>query len=84
MALAIGGPDFEQFTAHFSCRAYNRVVREANKCKESGEEKVILFNLSGHGLIDMASYDQYLAGNLMNYELKDEEIQKNLDEIKDM
>ena len=31
--------------------------------------KVILFNLSGHGLIDMASYDQYLAGNLMNYEL---------------
>ena len=59
-------------------------VREANKCKESGEEKVILFNLSGHGLIDMASYDQYLAGNLMNYELKDEDIQKNLDEIKDM
>ena len=47
-------------------------------------EKVILFNLSGHGLIDMASYDQYLAGNLMNYELKDEDIQKNLDEIKDM
>lgn len=45
---------------------------------------VILFNLSGHGLIDMASYDQYLAGNLMNYELKDEDIQKNLDEIKDM
>ena len=57
-------------------------MREAEKCKETGEEKVILFNLSGHGLIDMASYDQYLAGNLMNYELKDEDIQKNLDEIK--
>ena len=67
-----------------SCHAIAAAVREANKCKESGEEKVILFNLSGHGLIDMASYDQYLAGNLMNYELKDEDIQKNLDEIKDM
>ena len=64
-----------------SCHAIAAAVREANKCKESGEEKVILFNLSGHGLIDMASYDQYLAGNLMNYELKDEDIQKNLDGI---
>ena len=67
-----------------SCHAIAAAIREANQCKESGEEKVILFNLSGHGLIDMASYDQYLAGNLMNYELKDEDIQKNLDEIKDM
>ena len=67
-----------------SCHAIAAAIREANQCKESGEKKVILFNLSGHGLIDMASYDQYLAGNLMNYELKDEDIQKNLDEIKDM
>ena len=67
-----------------SCHAIAAAVREAEKCKETGEEKVILFNLSGHGLIDMASYDQYLAGNLMNYELKDEDIQKNLDEIKNM
>lgn len=67
-----------------SCHAIAATIREANQCKESGEEKVILFNLSGHGLIDMASYDQYLAGNLMNYELKDEDIQKNLNEIKDM
>ena len=66
-----------------SCHAIAAAVREAEKCKETGEEKVILFNLSGHGLIDMASYDQYLAGNLMNYELKDEDIQKNLDEIKE-
>ena len=64
-----------------SCHAIAAAIREANQCKESGEEKVILFNLSGHGLIDMASYDQYLAGNLMNYELKDEDIQKNLDGI---
>ena len=74
----------EVLIGHGVCHAIAAAVREANKCKESGEEKVILFNLSGHGLIDMASYDQYLAGNLMNYELKDEDIQKNLDEIKDM
>ena len=47
----------------------------------NGEEKVILFNLSGHGLIDMASYDKYLSGDLVNYELTDADIQKNLDEI---
>jgi tryptophan synthase beta chain len=45
---------------------------------------VILFNLSGHGLIDMASYDQFLAGNLSNYELSDEEIANNLKEIENL
>ena len=47
-----------------SCHAIAATVHEALKCKETGEEKVILFNLSGHGLIDMAAYDQFLAGNL--------------------
>lgn len=47
-----------------SCHAIAAAVREALKCKETGEEKVILFNLSGHGLIDMAAYDQFLAGNI--------------------
>ena len=47
-----------------SCHAIAVAVREALKCKETGEEKVILFNLSGHGLIDMAAYDQFLAGNI--------------------
>ena len=67
-----------------SCHAIAAAINEAKACNESGEEKVILFNLSGHGLIDMAAYDQYLAGNLTNYELKDEDIQHNLDEIKDL
>lgn len=49
-----------------SCHAIAAVIREAESCKETGEEKVILFNLSGHGLIDMAAYDQYLAGNIVN------------------
>ena len=47
-----------------SCHAIAAAVREAVKCKETGESKVILFNLSGHGLIDMAAYDQFLAGNI--------------------
>ena len=63
------------------CCRYPRSQRRARK---AGEEKVILFNLSGHGLIDMASYDKYLAGDLVNYALTDEDIQKNLDEIGDL
>ncbi|MGL4853385.1 MAG: TrpB-like pyridoxal phosphate-dependent enzyme [Phocaeicola sp.] len=67
-----------------SCHAIASAIREAKACIKTGEEKVILFNLSGHGLIDMASYDQYLAGNLVNYELKEEEIARNLATIEDM
>ena len=64
-----------------SCHAIAATIREAQKCKETGEEKVILFNLSGHGLIDMTAYDQYFAGGLQNYELTDADVQKNIDEL---
>lgn len=64
-----------------SCHAIAAAINEANKCKETGEEKVILFNLSGHGLIDMAAYDQYLAGSLQNYEVSDEDVQRNISQI---
>lgn len=47
-----------------SCHAIAVAVREALRCKEEGKEEVILFNLSGHGLMDMSAYDQYLAGNV--------------------
>ena len=60
-----------------SSHAIAAAIREANRCKETGEEKVILFNLSGHGLIDMTAYDQYFSGNLSNYEVTDEEVQRN-------
>ena len=59
-----------------SCHAIAATIREVKKLKP-GEEKVILFNLSGHGLIDMASYDKYLAGDLVNYSVTDEEIASN-------
>ncbi len=51
-----------------SCHAIAAVVQEALKCKETGEARTILFCLSGHGLVDMSSYDQYLSGNLINFE----------------
>ena len=50
------------------------VVDEALKAKEAGEEKVILFNYSGHGLLDLGAYDKYFSGQLENYELSDEEL----------
>ena len=61
-----------------SCHAIAASIREAKRCKETGEAKTILFCLSGHGLIDMASYDQFLAGNLINNSISDETIAENL------
>ncbi len=64
-----------------SCHAIAATIREAQKCKEEGQEKVILFNLSGHGLIDMTAYDNYINGDLRNYTLTDDDIQKSLKDI---
>ena len=64
-----------------SCHAIAAAINEAEKCKETGEEKVILFNLSGHGLIDMYAYQQYLQGNLHDYEVKQEEIDRNISQL---
>jgi tryptophan synthase beta chain len=61
-----------------SSHAIAAVIREAKKCKETGEQKVILFNLSGHGLLDMTAYDSYINGDLNNYTVTDEEIAENL------
>ncbi len=64
-----------------SSHAIAAAINEAFVCKEEGKQKTILFNLSGHGLIDMAAYDQYLSGDLSNHELSDDEIGKNLNEL---
>jgi tryptophan synthase beta chain len=61
-----------------SCHAIAATIRRALECKESGESKVLLFNLTGHGLMDMAAYNQYLSGNLTNYAMSQEEVEKNL------
>lgn len=59
-----------------SNHAIAAAIKEALKAKEEGKKKVILFNLSGHGLVDMSAYDQFLAGDLTNHELSDSEISK--------
>jgi tryptophan synthase beta chain len=46
-------------------------IREAQACKESGEEKVILTALCGHGHLDLASYEKYLSGEMTDYDLPD-------------
>ena len=60
-----------------SSHAIAATIREALKCKVEGKAKTILFNLSGHGLIDMTAYDRYFANDLSNYEVTQEEIAEN-------
>jgi tryptophan synthase beta chain len=54
------------------------VIQEAKKAKQEGKEKVILFNLSGHGLMDLVGYDMFFSGKLQNYDLPQSEIDKSL------
>jgi tryptophan synthase beta chain len=49
-------------------------IDEALRCKEPGEEKVILIALCGHGHLDLAAYGTYLAGEMVDRELSDEAI----------
>ena len=53
------------------------VIDEAKKAKEEGKEKVILFNWSGHGLLDLAAYDNYFSGKMKDFILTDEEMLKS-------
>lgn len=61
-----------------SSHAIAAAIREAKKANEEGTAPVILFNLSGHGLIDMAAYDQYHSGDLTDYEVPEKEILDNV------
>ncbi|MCB8925620.1 MAG: TrpB-like pyridoxal phosphate-dependent enzyme [Ardenticatenaceae bacterium] len=64
-----------------STHAIAVALREAMKCKESGEKKVIAFNLSGHGHFDMAAYDAYNKGQLEDYEYPAEAIAEAMKEL---
>lgn len=64
-----------------SSHAIAATIREALRCKEAGEQKTILFNLSGHGLIDMTAYDQYLNGDLQDYTISDADIEATLTSV---
>jgi len=54
------------------------VIEEAKNAKEEGKEKVILFNWSGHGLMDLAGYENFMQGKLIDYPLPDDDMQASL------
>ena len=68
-----------------SAHAVKAAMDEAIKCKETGEAKTIVFNLSGHGFLDLGAYESYIAGKLEDYKLPEETILRyfaDLPEIK--
>ena len=61
-----------------SSHAIHGALETARAADEAGEEKTILFNLSGHGHFDMAAYDNYFAGKLVDFALDDAELDRAL------
>jgi tryptophan synthase beta chain len=61
-----------------ACHGIRAAIDEALKCKETGEPKVILFNLTGHGHFDMTAFDRYLSGELENFEYPADAIAESL------
>jgi len=57
------------------------VIDEAVRAREEGKEKVILFNYSGHGLMDLLGYDKFLSGQLTDYSLPEEALQESIAKI---
>jgi tryptophan synthase beta chain len=64
-----------------SAHALKSAVEYALKCKESGEKKTILFNMSGHGMLDLGAYEAFLSNHLEDHEMTDEEIKMNLKDL---
>ncbi|MEM4201875.1 MAG: hypothetical protein QW786_01540, partial [Candidatus Hadarchaeum sp.] len=61
--------------------AIKGVVDEALRCRQTGEEKVILFNNSGHGHFDLAAYDAFLRGKLVDYEYPEKLVKEAIAKI---
>ncbi len=53
-------------------------IQEALKAKEEGKEKVIVFNLSGHGLMDLLGYEKYFAGDLEDHYMSEDEVKESV------
>ena len=64
-----------------STHAIRAAIDEALEARKTGEKKVILFNLSGHGYFDLSSYQRYLAGELEDYEYPAEEVKHALEAV---
>ncbi|MDX5422336.1 MAG: TrpB-like pyridoxal phosphate-dependent enzyme [Hymenobacteraceae bacterium] len=56
-------------------------IAEANRCKEEGVSRTILFNLCGHGNFDMKAYEDYFAGNIISHELTQDEIDASISKL---
>ncbi len=67
-----------------AAHAIRVAVDEALKCKETGEKKVILFNLSGHGHFDMSAYQAYLSGGLKDYDYPEEAVAEAMTHLPDV
>ncbi|WP_138294744.1 MULTISPECIES: TrpB-like pyridoxal phosphate-dependent enzyme [unclassified Clostridium] len=67
-----------------SSHAIAVAIQEALKCKETGEEKVILFNLSGNGYLDLAAYDNYNHGKIVDAEYTDEMLAEGLKTVPEL
>jgi tryptophan synthase beta chain len=61
-----------------SSHAIRAAIDEALRAKEERKERTILFNLSGHGHVDMAAYDAYFAGKLEDFEYPAEKVSESL------
>jgi tryptophan synthase beta chain len=62
--------------------AIRGAVDEALRCKKTGEEKVILFLLCGHGYFDMQAYDEYFSGKLRPYEYPKEKVEESMRKLR--
>lgn len=61
--------------------AIAEVIRQAKQAKEEGKERVILFNLCGHGYLDISAYEDYFNGKLSDHELNDADVKRYLSEL---
>ncbi len=64
-----------------SAHGVRGAIDEALRCKEAGETKVIVFNLSGHGHYDLAAYDAYLKNDLEDYEYPEADVQEAIAQL---
>lgn len=64
-----------------SSHAIRAAVDEALRCREEGKEECILFNLSGHGYLDLTAYSDYLSGKLVDYAYPEEKIRESLSKL---
>ena len=61
-----------------TCHAVACAIRCAKQAKEEGKEKNIIFNLSGHGLMDLAGYEKFMAGELQDIAMSAQDVEASL------